>query len=125
MVSSICQQEYREGSAIQIWQNKIRALQRYLRGWAKNSAGSTKKEKKQLLELIDNLDKKAEISYLSPNELSTKAYGNDRLVSILREEEVRLFQRAKVKNLPEEDDNTNYFHLVANGKHRRQRIYSL
>ncbi|KAL5672768.1 hypothetical protein ACJX0J_017074, partial [Zea mays] len=32
--------------------------------------------------LIDNLDKKAEISYLS-------------LVSILREEEVRLFQRAK------------------------------
>jgi hypothetical protein len=125
MVSSICQQEYRGGSAIQIWQNKIRALRRYLRGWAKNSAESTKKEKKQLLELIDNLDKKAEISYLSPNELSTKAYGNDRLVSILREEEVRLFQRAKVKTLLEEDDNTNYFQLVANGKHRRQRIYSL
>jgi hypothetical protein len=31
-----------------------------------------------------------------------------------------------VKHLLEGDDNTKYFHdLVANGKHRRQRIYSL
>ena len=125
MVSSIWQQENRGETAIQVWQNKIRALRQYLRGWAKNSTGLIKWEKKQLSELIDELDKKAEITCLSPNELSTKAYGNDRLVSILREEEVRLFQRAKVKTLLEEDDNTNYFHLVANGKHWRQRIYAL
>jgi uncharacterized protein (DUF608 family) len=57
--------------------------------------------------------------------LNSKAFANDRLASILREEEVRLFQRAKVKHLLEGDDNTKYFHLVANGKHRRQWIFSL
>jgi hypothetical protein len=69
--------------------------------------------------------KKAEFTYLSPNELNTKAFANDRLASILREEEIRHFQRAKVKHLLEGDDNTKYFHLVANGRHQRQRIYSL
>jgi hypothetical protein len=43
----------------------------------------------------------------------------------LREEEVRLFQRDKIKHLLERDDNTKNFHLVANIKHRRQQIYSL
>ena len=125
MVTSIWQKENKGETAIQIWQNKIRALRQYLRGWAKNSVGSIKKEKQQLSELINDLDKKAEFTCLSPNELNTKAFANDRLASILREEEIRHFQRAKVKHLLEGDDNTKYFHLVANGKHRRQRIYSL
>lgn len=30
-----------------------------------------------------------------------------------------------MKHLLEGDDNTKYFHLVANGKHQKQRIYSL
>jgi hypothetical protein len=112
-------------TAIQIWQNKIRSLRQYLRGWAKNSAGLVKKEKQHLLKMIDDLDKKAEFTCLSPNELESKSFANDRLANILREEEVRIFQRAKVNHLLEGDDNTKYFHLVANGKHRRQRIYSL
>jgi hypothetical protein len=125
MVTLIWQKENKGETAIQIWQNKIRALRQYLRGWTKNSAGSIKKEKQQLSELIDDLDKKAEFTYLSPNELNTKAFANDRLASILREEEIRHFQMAKVKHLLEGDNNTKYFHLVANGKHQRQRIYSL
>jgi hypothetical protein len=54
-----------------------------------------------------------------------KAYIHERLSCILREEEIRLFQRAKVKHLLEGDDNTKHFQLVANGKHRKQKIYSL
>jgi ribosomal protein L19E len=27
------------------WQNKIRNLRKYLRGWAKNASGTSKKEK--------------------------------------------------------------------------------
>jgi hypothetical protein len=69
--------------------------------------------------------KKAEFACLSPNELNSKAIANDRLGSITREEEVHLFQRAKVKHLLEGNDNTKIFHLVVNGKNRRQQIYSL
>jgi hypothetical protein len=34
----------------------------------------------------------------------------------LREEEIKWYERAKTKDLLEGDDNTQYFHLVANGK---------
>jgi hypothetical protein len=33
--------------------------------------------------------------------------------------------RAKTKGLLEGDSNTKYFHLVANGKHKKTRIYRL
>ncbi|KAL5654300.1 hypothetical protein ACJX0J_033619, partial [Zea mays] len=37
------------------------------KGWAKNLAGFIKREKKQHYDLIDELDKKAEITFLSLN----------------------------------------------------------
>ena len=43
----------------------------------------------------------------------------------MREEEIKWYERAKVKTLLEGDDNTRFFHLVANGKHRKQHIYKL
>jgi hypothetical protein len=45
---------------MQTWQNKIRHLRRFLRGWAKNLSGKYKKEKERLLNLIDFLDIQAE-----------------------------------------------------------------
>jgi mannosylglycoprotein endo-beta-mannosidase len=43
----------------------------------------------------------------------------------LREEELKWYERAKVKTLLEGDANTRFFHVVANGKHRKQQIYRL
>jgi hypothetical protein len=43
----------------------------------------------------------------------------------LRDEEIKWYERAKVKTLLEGDANTRFFHLVANGKHRKQHIYRL
>jgi hypothetical protein len=54
-----------------------------------------------------------------------KLYLNEKLDSILREEEIRMFRRAKVKHLFKGDDNTKYSQLVVNGKHQKQRKYSL
>ena len=44
---------------------------------------------------------------------------------MLREEEIKWYQRAKVKELLEGDSNTNYFQLIAKGKHRKPSIYQL
>ena len=44
---------------------------------------------------------------------------------MLREEEIKWYQRAKTKELLQGDSNTKYFHLVASGKHRKSRIYQL
>ena len=110
---------------MQRWQNKIRRLRQYLRGWAKHTAGAYKQEKKRLIAGLDELDKKAETSILTDNEINLKHYLKERLISLLREEEIKWYERAKVKSLLQRDDNTRFFHLVANGKHRKQHIFRL
>jgi mannosylglycoprotein endo-beta-mannosidase len=71
------------------------------------------------------LIKKAEIDRLSDHEINLKHYLKERLVSLSREEELKWYERAKVKTLLEGDANTRFFHLVANGKHCKQHIYRL
>jgi hypothetical protein len=84
-----------------------------------------KKRKKTLLALLHNLDKKTENDMLTDQEINLKHYLKDRLVSLLREEELKWYKRAKVKTLLEGDANTRFFHLVANDKYRKQHIYRL
>jgi len=76
-----------------------------------------------LLNKLDELDKKAETSMLSEMEFNLKRVLNDRLAQLLREEELKWYQRAKVKDLLEGDANTKYYHLLANGRHRKTRIF--
>jgi hypothetical protein len=68
------------------------------------------------------LDKKAEIFPLDEPELNLKHVLNERLAELLREEELKWYQRAKVKHLLEGDANTKYYHLLANGRHRKTRM---
>jgi len=125
MVASIWQSETSGRTSLERWQNKIRRLRQHLRGWAKHTAGTYRKEKKRLLAILEKLDKKAETNFLSDQEVNFKHYLKERLVLLLREEELKWYERAKVKTLLEGDDNTRFFHLVANGKHRKQHIYKL
>jgi hypothetical protein len=71
-------------------------VRQYLRGWAKHMAGIYKKEKKRLISLLDQLDKKVESSILSDNEINLKHYLKERLASLLREEDIKWYERAKV-----------------------------
>jgi hypothetical protein len=44
---------------------------------------------------------------------------------LLREEEMKCYQRSKSDKLLQGDSNTKYFHLVANCKHRKTCIFEL
>ena len=66
------------------WQNKIRGVRRFLRGWAKNQAGENKKEKQWLLQQLDCLDRKAESSLLSEQEIESKRVLSVELRKLLR-----------------------------------------
>jgi hypothetical protein len=104
MVANIWQSECRGYTALERWQNKIRNLRQYLRG---------------------QLDKKAETSILSDNEINMKHYIKERLVTLLREEEIKWYERAKVQNLLQGNDNTRFFHLIASNKRQKQCIFRL
>jgi hypothetical protein len=45
VVAQVWQRENRGATSLEKWQNKIRNLRKYLRGWAKNASGTYKKEK--------------------------------------------------------------------------------
>jgi exonuclease III len=115
----------RGSSPMDTWQRKIRHLRRFLRGWAKNLSGKYKKEKEHLLHTIDALDIKAESIPLTPFERDNLKQAHERLNKLRRDEEQKWAQRAKVKHVQEGGSNTKYFHLIANGKHRKKRIFQL
>jgi hypothetical protein len=53
MVADIWQSECRGLISLEKWQNNIRNIRQYLRGWAKHTVGMYKKEKKKLSSLLD------------------------------------------------------------------------
>lgn len=87
--------------------------------------GAYNKEKKELQRKAKELDKKAETHQLSQHEWDLKQCVKDRLAQLLREEELKWFQRAKTTNILKGDNNTRYFQMVANGKRRKTRILRL
>jgi hypothetical protein len=107
------------------WQNKIRHLRRFLRGWAKNLSGKYKKEKERLLNIIDFLDIQAESCPLNDEERAELRKANELLNKLRRDEETKWAQRAKIKHIQEGGNNMKYFHLIANGKHRKKKIFQL
>jgi hypothetical protein len=109
-------------SPIETWQLKVRQLRQFLRGWARNLAGVYKKERERLESVIDELDIKAETIPPSVAERATKKEADDSLSRLRREEESKWAQRAKVRHVREGGNNTKYFHLIANGKHRKKKF---
>jgi hypothetical protein len=97
----------------------------YLRGWAQNMNGTYKKEKNDILNKLEQRDKKSELTMLSPQELDVKHCLKLRLMQLLREEEIKWYQRSKANNLLQGDSNTKYFHLVENGKRRKSQNFQL
>jgi hypothetical protein len=71
------------------------------------------------------LDKKAETTMLLPHEVDSKHCLKARLIQLLREEEMKWYQRSKADNLLKGNDNIKYFQLLANGKHRKTQIFQL
>jgi hypothetical protein len=125
VVSEVCNKETRGNTPMQRWQNKIRRLRQILRGWSKNMNGAYKKEKQELLRKAEELDKKAESQLLSQREWDLKQSIHERIMQLLREEEIKWFQRAKTTKILKGDSNTKYFQMVANGKRRKTRIFRL
>ena len=62
---------------------------------------------------------------LSDGERETLESARDDLVKLLKEEELKFYQRAKATDVLLGDNNTRYFQMVANGKHRKKCIFYL
>ncbi|WVZ75253.1 hypothetical protein U9M48_023327 [Paspalum notatum var. saurae] len=124
-VAEIWNKPIRGNNSVQRWNHKLGAVRRFLRGWANHTNRVYKQKKTDLQAEINELDIAAESRDLTDLEREHLGHAQDQLASLLREEEIKYYQRAKVKDVLLGDNNTRYFQLIANGKHRKKRIYSL
>jgi hypothetical protein len=83
------------------------------------------RKRNNLLDVIDRLDIKAETTPLSNSEREELKVVNENISKLRRDEEIIWAQHAKVKQIQEGGNNTKYVHLIANGKHRRKKIFQL
>ena len=67
----------------------------------------------------------AETRLLMDGEREQLEKARDDLIKLLREEELKFYQRAKATDVLLGDNNTKYFQMIANGKHRKKHIFSL
>ena len=58
-------------------------------------------------------------------EIELKSQSNAQIARLLREEELKWYQRSKSQFILEGDSNTRYFHSIANGRHGKKLIHSL
>jgi hypothetical protein len=122
LVKGVWESENRDRSPMEWWQNKIRRLRRFLRGWARNLVYQSRRDKSNLLAKIDVFHRKAEKILLSSQKVELRHHFKGQLTKLLRKEEIYWFQRFKATKLLQWDDNTKYFHIVANGRHRKTKI---
>jgi hypothetical protein len=98
------------------WTLPVKRLKRTLKGWNINEEGSNRRKINSLKLNLNRLDIKNESGNLSEKEKDEKMDYEFQLKNLLLEEETKIKQIAREKNIIAGDENTKYFHLKANGK---------
>ena len=86
-------------NAVQRWNRKMGALRKHLRGWARHQHGDYKIQKLNLQETVTSLDTLAEARVLTDDERTQLEVARDGFIKLLREEELKFYQRAKVADV--------------------------
>lgn len=81
------------------------------------------KDKERLIGLIDALDVKVETAPLNLAEVADKREADAKIAKLMHEEEAKWLQWATVKHVTQGDNNTKYYHLIANGKYRKKNFF--
>jgi hypothetical protein len=108
-----------------VFQEKLRNVKNSLKGWGGNLRGESLKLKKELLSELENLEALEEDNTLPGPLFARKEEIQFIPMKIYEEEELYWFSRSSEKWLLEGDNNTAYFHRAANGRRRKNTMYSL
>jgi mannosylglycoprotein endo-beta-mannosidase len=109
-------------SAFDRLQMKIKKFKQYFKAWGFNNQGVNKRQKMQIREELLALEQLEEDQMLSYNQTLRKIQIKTQLLSMSEEEELYWLQRSHEKWLHEGDNNTGYFHRIANGRRRKNSI---
>jgi hypothetical protein len=110
---------------IDILNIKLKRFKKFFKGWGSNLYGHAKKLKLELREELASLESIEEDHELPPSLSIRKTNICVQLMEIYADEERLWYQKTHEKWLLQGDLNTSYFHRVANGRKRKNTIFSL
>lgn len=107
------------------WKNKMLFLKRKIKGWAKNYYGTKKKQEREALATLLQLEQIKESRPLTMTEFELWQTTKAHLDKIYLEEEEYWKLRSKNQWLQEGDQNIKLFHRVAAHRRKHNRIHRL
>lgn len=111
--------------SVDSWNGGLASLRQFLKGWGANVCGQYRKDKKYLLDQIRFYDSKAESSSLSTEDWLVRNKIDEELERIYEVKEKEWHQKSQMKWIIQGDANTRFFHCCANGRKRKNFIYTL
>ncbi|XP_075645327.1 uncharacterized protein LOC142616338 [Castanea sativa] len=104
---------------------KPKALKEDIIQWNWSVFGNIKRQRKDLLEALKLLDVKEGEYSLSEVELGERVFLRSQIQNLISLEEVSWRQKSRMLRIKERDNNTNFFHKVANSRRRYNHISML
>ena len=102
------------------WIIKTKRVKKFLKGWGLSLKGHTRKYRRILREELSKLEKIEEDGMLPALLLERKTFIQSEILRLLEEEELYWHKRSNLTWLLKGDNNTGFFHRVANGKKRKK-----
>jgi hypothetical protein len=104
---------------------KLKKVKKFLKGWGYNRSGNNRRRRREIESNLCELEQIEEIGNLSETQIRNRFIWKIELLTMMEEEERYWFQRCHETWLLQGDNNIEFFHRVANGRKRKQTIYSL
>lgn len=124
VVQSIWDKHVNDCDPIDILNIKLKIFKKYFKDWGANLFGHNKKRQELQVEL-QILESLEELTILDPMTYKKKVDKLVELHDLYAEEEMHWFKMTSERWLIQGDNNTYYFHKIANGRRRKKLIHSL
>lgn len=124
-VDRIWKEPTRDTNSLDKVQFKLKKIKKFFKGWGFNLAGSVKKKKNEIHNELAQLERLEEDDMLTEQQRERKCAITVEFLKILEEEELYWFKRSHETWLLKGDNNTEFFHRIANGEKRKSTIFSL
>ncbi|GKV34368.1 hypothetical protein SLEP1_g42745 [Rubroshorea leprosula] len=95
---------------------KLKRLKEFLKGWNKEVFGNMEAQFSNVAETVERLDLKNEVADLEGSEVKQRKEGFQQIWDMLRLREAIWKQKSRSEWVKLGDQNTRYFHKVANGR---------
>lgn len=104
------------------WHGCLTRSRQLMRGLDTQTKGAKKQRREELMGQLESWDRTAEHQVMSPGDWQNQFAVEKLLNDLFNQEAVFWQQRGKVKWLLQGDNNTRFFQLMANGRHRKNEI---